>query len=99
MSLRSRFERAVGLGPRDEPRAIEVTARRRRVNTPVVSTPGARLRLVRSGGDGEIGRLLLWCLRRGVAVELVAAEVDEVWLDGERVSPAEAQRRLRGAAP
>lgn len=97
MSLRARVERVFGLGPRDDPRVIGVEARRARVSTPVVSTPGARLRLVRTGRDGELARLLLWCVRRNVPVELANGVGDEVWLDGARVSVAEAREALRRA--
>jgi len=74
---------------------IAVAARRVRVETAVVSTPGARLRLVRTGADGDLGRLLLWCLRSGIPVELADGATDEVWLDGGRVAATEARRRLR----
>lgn len=74
---------------------IAVAARRVRVEAPVVSTPGARLRLVRTGADGELGRLLLWCVRSGVPVELAAGVTDEVWLDGVRIGAGEARGRLR----
>jgi hypothetical protein len=69
------------------------------VHTPLVSSPGARLRIARTGQDGEVGRLLLWCVRRGVPLELVEAPEDVVTLDGERLAPAEARRRLSVARP
>ena len=96
MSLRSRLDRLLDLGPADDPRRVAVAATRKRVERPVTSTPGARLRIERSGADGEVLRLLLWCHRRAVPVELVEAEVDQVWLDGARVSPADARKVLGG---
>jgi hypothetical protein len=38
---------------------------------------------------------LLWCHRRGVAVELIAADEDRVELDGAVVSPRAAREALR----
>lgn len=97
MSLRSRLDRAFGLGPRDDPRVIAVEARSPRVEVPVTSTPGARVRLERSGRDGELIRCLGWLVRRGVPVELIDGEVDALWLDGARVTPAELKAHLGGA--
>ena len=94
MSLKSRVDRLLGVGPSDDPRVIAVAAKRVRVEVPVVSTPGARVRVERTGYDGEIGRLVLWCHRRGIALELVEAAEDRLWLDGLTVSVAELRRRL-----
>ncbi|MDP2311767.1 MAG: hypothetical protein Q8P41_02605 [Pseudomonadota bacterium] len=93
MGLRDRFERALGLGTSDEPRAHAVEASRRVVVRPVVSTPGARVRLSRDGTDGELGRVLLMCHRRGVPVELVDGP-NGLWLDGVEVAPMELRSRL-----
>ncbi|MSQ01710.1 MAG: hypothetical protein EXR71_07435 [Myxococcales bacterium] len=94
MSLRTRLDRALGLGPSDEPRPIAVAARRARVNIPLVSTPGGRVRINRTHHSGELGRLLLWLHRNRVPVELMDGDADEVWVDGEAVSTTEARRRL-----
>lgn len=95
MGLKSRFDRALGLGPRDDPRVIAVEARRRRVETPLVSTPGARVRMSRTGRDGALIRCLGWLHRRGVPVELLDGEVDTIWLDGAPVTADELKSRLR----
>ncbi len=94
MSLKSRMDRLFGVGPTDDPRLIAVAARRTRVERQLVSTPSARLRIERTGRDGDIGRLVLWCHRSGVPMELVDGEADGVWLDGERTTPVEARRQL-----
>ncbi|GDX82235.1 hypothetical protein LBMAG42_40460 [Deltaproteobacteria bacterium] len=94
MSLKSRVDRLLGVGPSDDPRVIAVASKRTRVETPVVSTPGARLRVERTGNDGELGRLVLWCHRRGVPMELVEGTEDRVILDGEAATVAEVRRRL-----
>ncbi|MES2642596.1 MAG: hypothetical protein V4850_24140 [Myxococcota bacterium] len=97
MGLRDRIggglERALGLGPSDEPRALSVEGPPRRAVRPVVSTPGARVRLSRDGWDGELARVLLMCHRRGVPVELVEGE-NGIWLDGLAVSSLELRARL-----
>ncbi|MFZ5477514.1 MAG: hypothetical protein ACOZNI_12130 [Myxococcota bacterium] len=87
------LDRLLGLGPADEPRRIAVSGRRAPPPRPVVSTPGARVRVSRDGRDGEIGRLVLWLHRRGEPVELLAGE-NRVWLDGVEVTPDEVRRRL-----
>src|SRR5687767_6745896 len=69
-----RLSHLLGLGPTDEPRRVAVGARRAVTERPVVSTPGARVRVARDGRDGEIGRLLVWLHRRGEPVELLAGE-------------------------
>lgn len=94
MSLKSRVDRLLGVGPSDDPRVIAVASKRVRVEVPLVSTAGARLRVERSGYDGEIGRLVLWCHRYGLAMELVESVEDRVILDGEAVTVAEVRRRL-----
>ncbi len=94
MSLRSRLDRALGLGPTDDPRVFSVAARRTRVETPLVSTPGARVRIVRTGRDGELLRCLGWLHRRGLPVELIDGDEDTVWLDGTVVTPSELRARL-----
>jgi hypothetical protein len=96
VGLRQRIDRLLGLGTADEPRPIAVSGPPRPAVRPVESTPGARLRIERSGRDGEIGRLVLWCHRRGIALELLEGEADRVLLDGVVVSPREARERLRG---
>lgn len=93
MSLRSRLDRALGLGPSDEPRPITVEARRRAVVTPVVSTPGARVRIQTEGWSGELGRVSLMCHRRNIPVERAVGR-DVLTLDGVEVTPAELWRRL-----
>ncbi len=94
MSLRDRLDRALGLGPSDEPRALAVEAKRRVVVRPILSTPGARVRLSRDGRDGELGRVLLMCHRRGVPIELVDGP-NGLWLDGAPVSPLALRAALR----
>lgn len=88
MSLRSRLDRALGLGPSDEPRPVTVEARRRAVVTPVVSTPGARVRLQTDGWSGELGRVSLMCHRRNIPVERTVGR-DMLMLDGVEVTPRE----------
>ena len=94
MSLRQRLEHALGVGPTDDPRRIAVSGRKQRPTNPVVSVSGARVRVTRSGRDGEIQRFVGWCHRRGIAMELADGETDELWLDGVATSPAEARGRL-----
>ena len=53
MSLKSRVDRLLGVGPSDDPRVIAVAAKRVRVEVPVVSTPGARVRVERTGYGAE----------------------------------------------
>jgi hypothetical protein len=69
--LRDQIERGLGLGTADEPRRVGVEARTKRLDLKIHTTPGARLRLVRDRRDGETQRMLLWCIRRGIPVELV----------------------------
>lgn len=86
----------MGLGPSDDPRRVEVRRRvASRAERPLVSTPGARVRLVRSGWDGELGRLLVRLHRRGVPVELAEGD-DALTLDGEPVTVEELLRGLSG---
>lgn len=94
MSLKSRLDRLLGVGPSDDPRMVAVAAKRVRVEAPLVSTPGARLRVERTGNDGEIGRLVLWCHRRQLPMELSNGADDRITLDGELVTVAEVRRRL-----
>ncbi len=94
MGLRDRLDRALGLGPSDEPRPMAVEARRTVTVRPVVSTPGARVRISRDGRDGELARVLLMCQRRGVPVELVEGP-NGLWLDGIALTPAELEAKLR----
>lgn len=93
--LRDLVERKLGLGTADEPRPVAVEAKRKRKDLLIASTPGARVRIVRDGRDGQVARALLWCVRRGVPVELVEGEAG-VYLDGERIE-AEALRVRYGA--
>jgi hypothetical protein len=93
MGLRDRLDRALGLGPSDEPRAVAVAGPRAGRARPVVSTPGARVRVQRDGRDGDLGRVLLWLQRRAVPVEL-ADGPNGLWLDGVPITPTELRRRL-----
>lgn len=93
-ALRHRFERLIGLGPSDNPRAVAVGGRARAVERPVVSTPGARVRIARDGWDGEIGRLVLFLHRRAIPMELVEGP-NVVTLDGAAVQPERLRERLR----
>lgn len=93
MPLRDRLDRALGLGPSDEPRPLAVEARRRVTVRPVVSTPGARVRLSRDGWDGDVSRVLLMCHRRGVSVELVDGP-SGIWLDGSPISAEDLRLRM-----
>ena len=93
MSLRSRLDRALGLGPSDEPRPIAVEARRRAEVRPVVSTPGARIRLVTDGWSGELGRVSLVCHRRNIPVERLTGQ-HMLTFDGVEVTAEELLRRL-----
>jgi hypothetical protein len=67
-----RLGRALGLRPTDEPRRYAVGARNRTVLRDVAGTPGAKVRIGR-GGTAEEQLALLWCARRGIAFERVAA--------------------------
>lgn len=93
MGLRDRLDRALGLGPSDEPRAVTVAARTTAKVRPVTSTPGARVRIARDGWDADTSRVLLMCQRRGVPVELVDGP-SGLWLDGAPVSAEELRARL-----
>jgi hypothetical protein len=99
MGLRTRFERLLDLGPADDPRRVAVTATRKRVESPVVSTPGAALCIERSGNDGEVLRLVLWCHRRGIAMTLIPGDTDSITLHGERLTASDARNRLRRREP
>lgn len=88
MGLKDRFEHLLGLGVGDEPRRVAVEADRRRVDRVLVSTPGARVRIVRGPDPGELQRVLLWCLRRGIPVELGEGEPG-LSLDGRVIAPDE----------
>lgn len=94
MGLRERFERAIGLGVSDEPRRVEVGRRIRAEERPVVSVPGARVRIARDGRDGDLARVLLFCHRRGIPVELVDGP-NALTLDGRPCTPDELRRRAR----
>ena len=93
MSLRRRIDRALGLGPTDEPRPVAVGTRGRRVQHALVSTPGARVRISRDGWDGEVQKALLWCVRSAVPVEIVEGD-NGVWVDGEQVEPTALPSRV-----
>lgn len=88
------LDRALALGPADDPRRVRVESRRKGVDIPLISRSEAAVRVVRTGKSGELGRFVLWAHRRGVAMELLAGEADEVWVDGELCSVGEARRRL-----
>lgn len=92
MGLRERFERAIGLGASDEPRRVAVGRRVRVDERPVVSTPGARVRIARDGRDGDLARVLLFCHRRGIPVELTEGP-NVLTVDGRPCSPDEVRRR------
>lgn len=99
VGLRERFERAIGLGVGDEPRRVEVQRRARRgADRPVVSTPGARIRMARTGRDGELARLLVLLHRRGIPVEIVDGP-DMVTLDGAPITPAALFEHVRAGSP
>ncbi|MBM4367319.1 MAG: hypothetical protein FJ102_13995 [Deltaproteobacteria bacterium] len=89
------LDRLLGLGPSDEPRPIAVGTRSVVTERPVVSVPGARVRIERSGRDGEVIRFLAWCHREQVDIEIVDADIDRVTVDGRALSPAEAARALK----
>ena len=93
MPLRDWVERRLGLGMADEPRRVAVEARRKREDRVVRSTPGARVRLVRDGRDGEVQRALVWCVREGVEVELAEGPA-AILLDGAPVTVEELRRAL-----
>lgn len=90
------LDRLLGLGPSDEPRPVAVGRRAPVVERPLVSTPGAALRVERSGHDGHLIRLLAWCHRERVPVEIVEGSVDRVTLHGRALSPTEARAALGG---
>jgi hypothetical protein len=92
--LRQRIDHALGLGPSDEPRPFAVEGPARARVRPVVSTPGARVRISRDGHDGTLTGLLLWCHRRGIPVELVDGP-NGAWLDGEAETAQGVKDRLR----
>lgn len=96
--LKDRVERTLGLGVADEPRPVAVEAKRKRVDRSVTSTPGARVRLVRASPNGDVQRVLLWCLRRDIPVELVddptASAGSPIQLDGVAVTADELRARL-----
>lgn len=96
MGFRERFERVLGVGRDDNPRRMQVARARERVDRAVVSTPGARLRISRDRHAGPLQKLVLWCARRGVPMELVAGPAG-VTLDGRPVSAEEARARLADA--
>jgi hypothetical protein len=93
MGLRDLLDATLGLGPSDEPRAMSVEAPRASTSRPVVSTPGARVRISRDGWDGDTSRVLLLCHRRGIPVELVDGP-NGLWLDGTALSAADLRDRL-----
>ena len=95
MGLKDLFEEAIGLGRSEDVRRIAVGVARARVDREVRSTPGARVRIVRDRRDGETARVLLWCVRRGIPVELVEG-VPALLLDGRPVDAAELREALRG---
>jgi len=94
MGLKDLFEEAIGLGRSEDVRRIAVGGGRARTDRAVVSTPGARLRVVRDGRDGETARVVLWAVRNGIPVEL-AEGPPEIRLDG-RVVDADAARAALG---
>ena len=94
MSVRARLARWFDLGPRDDPRVIAVAGKASRPSLSIASTPGARLRVERTGESGEVGRLLSWAFERGVPVEVTTGTSDTVWVDGRVVLPGGARAAL-----
>lgn len=93
MALRSWVEGRLGLAVADEPRRVAVESRRARVEREIRSTPGARVRIVRDGKDGEVQRALLWCLRHDVPVELLEG-APGLYVDGQPVDGDGLRRAL-----
>lgn len=93
MALKDIIENALGLSRSEDVRRIPVGVTRARTNRAIVSTPGARLHITRDHRDPETARLLLWCVRNSVAMELVEG-TPAVILDGRRVTAIEAREAL-----
>jgi hypothetical protein len=90
------LDRFFDLGPADDPRKVRVDSGKQGVDVPVVSTPGARVRVVRSGRDGELLRFVVWAHRAGHPMEFTPGERDEIYIGGTLVSPDEGRRMLGG---
>lgn len=93
MALKDIIENALGLGRSEDVRRIPVGVTRARTNRAIVSTPGARLHITRDHRDPETARLLLWCVRNGVAMELADGS-PAIRLDGQLATASEARRLL-----
>lgn len=83
--LGRQLARATDLGPRDDPRKIAVGRRVVRESHPVVSTPGARVRIVRAAHAPELQLAVLWCHRNGNPMDISDGDPG-VWIDGRRAS-------------
>lgn len=82
------------LGPTDDPRRVAVGHKVAGTRRALASTPGARVRLVRSNppADPEAQKALLWLSRAGVPVELATSEVADaqgIFVDGRKVALAD----------
>jgi hypothetical protein len=93
MGLFDRVDRRIGLAPADDPRRIKVGTRVARVVVPVASTPGARVRIGRAPHRPELQRAVLWCWKRGIAMEL-AEDGAGLQLDGITVTLAQLRSAL-----
>jgi hypothetical protein len=96
VGLKDVVEHALGLGRSEDVRRIAVGVARARVDREVLSTPGARVRIVRDRRDGDTARVLLWCVRRGVPVEL-AEGTPALFLDGAPISALDLRAALGSA--
>lgn len=91
--LSRQLARAADLGPRDDPRKIAVGTRVIRASKPVVSTPGARVRITRAAHAPELQLAVLWCHHNGIPMELADGEPGitrdgaPITLDALRLSP------------
>lgn len=94
MGISNYVERALGLGPSDEPRRVEVGVRQKREDRPVASTPGARVRIVRDGYDGRMSRAVQLLHQRGIPFVLEEG-TPRLEVDGAVVSPEALLERVR----
>ena len=92
--FRKLLDRVFDAGPTDDPRRVRVEGKRKGVDVPLVSVPGSRVRVMRNGRGGEVGRFVLWAHRKGVPMELVEGAVDELKVDGQVCSAVEARERV-----
>lgn len=96
MAFKDLVENVLGLGRSEDVRRIPVGVSRARVDRAVRSTPGARMVITRDHRDPLTARLLLWCVRTGVDVE-IRDGAPGVTFDGRTVTVTEA-RHLGGDA-